>query len=104
MNLVTVLGLIGFPSLFVAALLSLNEKIKKNAKMTIAVQIGIQALLRDRLYQLARYCMNNGHATTAQRENFENMYKQYHTLGANGVMDDVREKFLKLPIQEDEFY
>ena len=27
------------------------------------------------------------------------MYKQYHNLGANGVMDDIRAKFLELPTE-----
>jgi len=29
--------------------------------------------------------------------NLENVYIQYHNLGANGVMDDLRNKFLALP-------
>ena len=32
------------------------------------------------------------------RENFENCWKQYHSLGVNGVMDDLHSKFLKLPV------
>lgn len=37
------------------------------------------------------------------RDDFENCWKQYHALGANGVMDDVHKKFLALPIgSEDE--
>ena len=31
------------------------------------------------------------------KENFENCYKQYHELGANGVMDKLRDEFLGLP-------
>ena len=30
---------------------------------------------------------------------FENMYQQYHSLGKNGVMDDIHEKFKALPLE-----
>ena len=38
-----------------------------------------------------------GYAPIYARENFENCWKQYHSLGVNGVMDDLHEKFLELP-------
>lgn len=31
-----------------------------------------------------------------ERDNFENCWKQYHSLGVNGVMDDLHRKFLEL--------
>jgi len=57
-------------------------------------------MLRDRLYQLFHYCKKRGTASEYEREDFENMYTQYHNLGANGVMDDIRTKFLALPISD----
>ena len=30
------------------------------------------------------------------------MYNQYHSLGANGVMDDIKEKFESLPTEAAE--
>jgi len=67
-----------------------------------AIKAGIQAMLRDRLYQLYRYCKKQGYAGEFERENFDNMYTQYHSLGANGVMDDVKAKFLALPLFDEE--
>lgn len=32
------------------------------------------------------------------------MWKQYHNLGANGVMDEIHEKFKNLPTQKEEHY
>lgn len=32
----------------------------------------------------------------------ENVYIQYHNLGQNGVMDDLRKKFLELPTHPKE--
>ena len=37
-----------------------------------------------------------GYAPIYARDNFENCWKQYHSLGVNGVMDDLHRKFLEL--------
>ena len=39
-----------------------------------------------------------GFAPIYARENFENCWKQYHSLSVNGVMDDLHSKFLELPV------
>lgn len=64
---------------------------------TKAVKKGVQALLRDRLIQGYKYYRAQGWADEDDRNNLENVYVQYHALGANGVMDDLRKKFLELP-------
>lgn len=43
-----------------------------------------------------------GYAPVYAKENFENCWKQYHSLGANGVMDDLHEKFLDLPVKKED--
>ncbi len=62
-----------------------------------AVKKGVQALLRDRLIQGYKFYRSQGWADEDDRANLENVYVQYHKLGANGVMDDLRTKFLQLP-------
>ena len=62
-----------------------------------AVKRGIQALLRDRLLQGYKFYRHQGWADEDDRTNLENIYQQYHDLGANGVMDNLRERFLDLP-------
>jgi hypothetical protein len=37
-----------------------------------------------------------------ERINFDNLYKNYHELGANGVMDDTYNKFMALPSEKEE--
>lgn len=76
-------------------LLKLNGRIKANEK-------GTQALLRDRLYHIYYKYKDLGYRTSHCTENFENIYSQYHTLGANGVMDDVRTKFYQLDLEKEE--
>ena len=75
-------------------LLKLNARIKANEK-------GTQALLRDRLYHIYYKYKELGYRSSHSTENFENIYQQYHTLGANGVMDDVRTKFYNLDLKEE---
>ena len=72
-----------------------------NEKKTESVQLGVQALLRDRLYYNYMKYAEKGYAPLYARENFENMYKQYHILGANGVMDDIYRKFMALPLEKE---
>lgn len=90
------LCLFGIPS-FISALVAWMVKEWHAIK---ALRLGMQAMLRDRLLQVYAECKRNGSASFVDRENFENLYKQYHALGANGVMDDVRTKFLNLPLGE----
>ncbi len=67
---------------------------------TLAIKRGVQALLRDRLTQGYKYHESIGYADIDDRNNLENVYIQYHNLGQNGVMDDLRKKFLALPTHE----
>lgn len=75
------------------------KKIKITEKKTESVQLGLQALLRDRLYNEYNHYKSKGFAPMYARENFENMYQQYHILGANGVMNDIYKKFMELPTE-----
>lgn len=63
---------------------------------------GVQALLRDRLIQSYNYHTDKGYAPIYARENWENMWKQYHNLGENGVMDNLHEMFMSLPTEKQE--
>ncbi|MBQ9252075.1 MAG: hypothetical protein IJ188_05520 [Clostridia bacterium] len=71
-----------------------NEAMEKQNQ---AIMQGLQAILRDRLLQGYRHYLEKGYADYEDRENLENIWAQYHALGANGVMDDLRERFRALP-------
>lgn len=76
------------------------KRFKANEEKTEAVCLGVQALLRDRLLQSYNHYADKGYAPIYAKENFENMWKQYHNLGVNGVMDDIHDKFMVLPDRE----
>ena len=62
---------------------------------------GVQALLRAQMIGDYNYYSEKGYAPIYARENFENCWKRYHALGANGVMDDIHSRFMALPTKED---
>lgn len=73
-------------------------KLKKASDDNKALRHGVQALLRHELYDLyGKYVQELKYAPVSVKEDFENMYAQYHTLGANGVMDGIHEEFKRLP-------
>lgn len=63
---------------------------------------GLQALLRSQMINDYNHYKEKEFAPIYARENFENMWEQYHNLGANGVMDDIHEKFMSLPTTKEE--
>lgn len=77
-------------------------RVNVGGKEVIALKKGLQALLRDRLLESYRKYEDRGYADVDERSNWENMYSQYHDLGVNGVMDDIRVKMLALPTSKVE--
>jgi hypothetical protein len=63
------------------------------------VRLGVQALLRAQMIDDYNRYKDKGYAPIYARENFENLWQQYHNLGVNGVMDDLHIKFLQLPTE-----
>lgn len=90
MTIYQILTLISAPTLIASVVLYVRGQIR-------GVRKGVQALLRAQLISDWNYYSDKGYAPIYARENFENVYQQYHSLGANGVMDDLRTKFLALP-------
>jgi len=62
-----------------------------------ATQLGVQALLRDRLLQAFEHYLARGWITAGERDNVDNMYKQYEALGENNVISDIYNKVRQLP-------
>lgn len=84
-------------STIIAFLTYIFTKVRSESKKSIAQRKAVQALLRDRLYAKFDHCREKGFADLDDRNNFENLYNNYHQLGQNGVMDSIRVKFMALP-------
>jgi len=70
---------------------------EEDVKRQEALERGVQALLRDRLIKIHDdYCPKN-EIPLHVKDNFDNLYQQYHALGKNGVMDSFHEEVMELP-------
>lgn len=99
MSVVQVLTLIGTPSIIAAFILYVVKRLHDSAKRIRALEAGVQALLRAEMIDSFNHYTDKGFAPLYARENFENLWTQYHALGANGVINDIHEKFMDLPTQ-----
>ena len=93
------LCLFSVPALILMIVKYMLNQIKQNRKDTEAVKLGLQALLRSQMISDYNKYSEKGFAPVYARDNFENCWKQYHSLGGNGVMNDLHEKFLDLPTE-----
>lgn len=99
LSLSQIISIVGLPSIF-TILGWVYKRIKNNEEQTKSVKLGIQALLRSEMIDTYNKWLDKGYAPIYARDNFENCYKQYHKLGANGVMDDIYRKFMELPTEK----
>lgn len=75
-----------------------NEELKETLNETNEImKKGIQALLRHELYSVYNEWIVKGYCPNEIKNDFENMYQQYHALGKNGVMDSLRNEIQNLP-------
>lgn len=77
--------------------LSLVKLVTDIQTSNTAQNIGLQAVLKDLLKIRYLEWIRKGYAPMDARDDLERMYQAYHGLGANGVMDSLREQFLTLP-------
>lgn len=96
MTLYEILCHFGIPSLIVGSLVGVMKLVFNQIK---AIRCGVQALLRAQMIADYNKYTELGYAPIYARQNFENCWKHYHSLGANGVMDDIHTKFLQLPTE-----
>ena len=75
-----------------------DAKAEQAKRETAAIAEGVKALLRDRLLQGYKHYIEKGWADMDDRANMENVWQQYHALGGNGDMNDLRRTFRHLPM------
>ena len=78
-----------------------DAKAEQAKRETAAIAEGVKALLRDRLLQGYKHYIEKGWADMDDRSNMENVWRQYHALGGNGDMNDLRRTFRHLPMAMD---
>lgn len=80
-------------------LVTVYKNLKTTQQNLKTIQLGLQAMLRDRLLQAHHHYKEVGHISYQEMQNLLNMYEMYHSLGANGVMDEIIAEIKDIPIK-----
>lgn len=92
--IITIITSSGIIGILTKTLLGRLKKVEQRNK---ALELGVQALLRAEMIEQYEKYKDRHHCPIYAKENFENMWLQYESLGANGVMTDIHNKFMSLP-------
>ena len=79
----------------------LYKKYKQADARQKAVELGVQALLRDRIVQSYYHYDERGWITLHGLENVNAMYKEYHALGGNGTVTSLVNSIRELDVRDD---
>lgn len=109
-QILSVCGVSGIISGLVGVLIAvylkrpLEKRVKDNEDASARVEaqnkatmLGVQALLRDRLLQAFNFYLSRGWICASERDNIDNMYTQYESLGDNNVISDIYNQVRALP-------
>ena len=91
-----------FSAAIIAVAAGFGKRIKENDKETKAVKLGVQAMLRAQMISEYNKAKDKGYAPIYAKDNFQNMWDNYHNLGANGVMDAIKDEYLAMPNRKEE--
>lgn len=74
----------------------ISTKLKKNKKKDLAIEQGVQALLRNEIIRRYREFESKGKISILDKENLEEMFEQYKNLGGNGTVKKMMDELLEL--------
>lgn len=100
MTIQTISALLGILATLVGLIGALVGFCRGITRRVNAVSKGMQAMLRNQMIELWNEYSRKGYVPIYVRDNFENIWKSYHSLGANGVMKGIHDKFMALPVSE----
>lgn len=74
----------------------IKKQTEESAK-SMALQEGVQALLRDRIIWSYNHYQDRGYCPIYAKENVKRMYDAYHGLGGNDVATSLKDKLIAMP-------
>lgn len=95
-NFVTVLGILGIPSIFAMSMWCIRKCVDFSKNLKILIEAQQKQMARDLTVDYKVY-MDQGYIDDDDLMLWEENYQKYHALGANGIMDKKRERLLSLP-------
>lgn len=96
-NVVSIIISYLIPALLGGGIGFLSSKVKKDRAKEKAVEEGVQALLRNELVRRYREYEIKGEMSILDKENIEEMFKQYENLGGNGTVKQLMTELMHLP-------
>ena len=84
------------PTILGAILGFIATNFKKNKKKDLAIEQGVQALLRNEIIRRYREFESKGEISILDKENLEEMFEQYKNLGGNGTVKKMMDELLNL--------
>lgn len=96
-NVLSILLSYLIPTLLGAGIGFLSSRVKKDRAKEKAIEEGVQALLRNELVRRYREYEVKGTLTILDKENIEEMFKQYENLGGNGTVKQLMTELMQLP-------
>ena len=93
-------GAFGIPTIM-TMLVWLIKKVKRYARQINILMKAQQAQMRSQLLKDFYIYKNRGYIYESELTDWENQYQAYHELGMNGIMDNRRERLLRLEIKEE---
>ena len=95
MIILNIFAILGFPSLFVLVSVTVTRMKKYSEQIKILMEAQ-QAQMRSQLLKDYYTYKRRGFVYESELEDWENLYNNYHSLGANGIMDKRREALMSL--------
>lgn len=86
--------------IFIARLIynAISGNIREDKEFNRVMRSSMQAMLRVELRrEYNEYYENKKYIPMAEKQDFEYIWKCYHSLGKNGVMDECHDKVMSLP-------
>lgn len=84
------------PTLLGGVLGFIATKLKKNKKKDLAIELGVQALLRNEIIRRYREFETKGEISILDQENLDEMFEQYKNLGGNGTVKKMMNELYEL--------
>ena len=73
-----------------------KEKDESEKKKSEAIELGVQALLRNEIIRRYREFETKGEISILDQENLDEMFTQYKNLGGNGTVKKMMDELLSL--------
>lgn len=80
----------------------ISKRHERNKIEDQSERTGIQALLMIQLEDKHDFYIERGWASFREKNIYDKLYKSYHNLGENGVMDAAYREVMNLPTQQEE--